>query len=57
VVELLETPRQEVATQTDISGRLARPQTSTWEAVLGILQNAFVRAILPGFEREVSLRR
>ena len=56
-MELLENPRQEVATQTDISGRLERPQTSTWQAVLGILQNALLRAILPGFEREVSLRR
>jgi hypothetical protein len=57
VVKLLENPCQEVATQTDISGRLERPQTSTWEAVLGVLQNAFIRAILPGFEREVGQRR
>jgi hypothetical protein len=36
---------------------LERPQTTTWEAVLGILENAFIRAILPGFEREVGQRR
>jgi hypothetical protein len=57
VVKLLENRRQEVATQTDLSGRLERPQTSTWEAVVGVLQNAFIRAILPGFEREVGQRR
>jgi hypothetical protein len=57
LVKLLENPRQEVPSQTNISGRLESPQMSTWEAVLGVLQNAFIRAILPGFEREVGQRR
>jgi hypothetical protein len=40
-----------VATKADISGQLDRPDTGTWEAVARLLQNAFVRAILPGFDR------
>lgn len=42
--------RGEVATKVNLSGTLASPQFSTWEALGGFLENAFVRAILPGFE-------
>jgi Domain of Unknown Function (DUF748) len=50
-------PREEVATQTSISGDIESPQTSTWETVLRLIQNAFFKAILPGFEKEISQRR
>src|SRR5215813_11302353 len=43
-------PRGEVATVVTISGRVDQPQTRTWEAIGGLLRNAFLRAILPGFE-------
>jgi hypothetical protein len=37
---------------------LDNPKASTWEALVGLLRNAFFKAILPGFERELSrLRR
>lgn len=52
---LANQPRKEVATQTSISGDIESPETSTWETVLRLIQNAFFRAILPGFEQEVSL--
>lgn len=45
-------PRDEVATRTDLSGRIEDPRTSTLEIVVGLIQNAFVRAILPGLDRE-----
>jgi len=55
IAGLLENrPREEVATQTSISGDIESPETSTWETVLRLVQNAFFKAILPGFEREVS---
>jgi hypothetical protein len=47
-------PRKEVATRVDISGPLDSPGTSTWQAIVRLLQNAFIRAILPGFERQVA---
>jgi hypothetical protein len=47
-------PRKEVATQIDISGRLDNPKTSTVQAIVKLIQNAFFKAILPGFNREVS---
>jgi hypothetical protein len=46
-------PRKEVATEIDISGRLDNPQTSTFQAIVKLVQNAFIKAILPGFDREV----
>jgi hypothetical protein len=53
VSQLMEnTPRQEVATKADISGRLENPRSSTWQVLINLIQNAFFRAILPGFERE-----
>ena len=51
---LTNRPREEVATQVTISGDIESPQTSTWETVARLIQNAFFQAILPGFEKEVS---
>ena len=46
-------PRKEVATEVDISGPVENPSGSTLQAIVKLIQNAFFRAILPGFEREV----
>jgi hypothetical protein len=32
----------------------ADPQTSTVETIVRLIQNAFFRAILPGFDRELE---
>ena len=47
---------KDLATRVEISGELGNTQTSTWQAVVGILRNAFVKAILPGFDRQVGTR-
>ena len=50
-------PREEVATKADVSGKADAPRTDTVQVVLRLIQNAFFKAILPGFEREFhSLR-
>lgn len=55
VAKLLENvPREEVATKATIEGPLQNPRANTWEVIVRLIQNAFFRAILPGFEREVS---
>jgi hypothetical protein len=46
---------RQVATDVKLSGKLKSPDTSTWEAVVEVLQNAFIQAILPGFDRQVEL--
>jgi len=58
VSHLLENhPREQVATVADISGPITDPHTSTWDVVVNLVSNAFVKAILPGFEREYNALR
>jgi len=58
VAKLLEnTPRDEVATKTTVSGRIDNPQTSTAETIVRLIQNAFFQAILPGFDRALERMR
>jgi hypothetical protein len=45
---------QEVATRMDISGSVNNPETSSWQIVGELLRNAFLQAILPGFDRKVT---
>lgn len=53
--KLLENrPRDEVALETDLSGPLEDPETHTWQLIMSLIENAFVRAILPGFEQQVG---
>ena len=50
-------PREEVATVVPLSGPLENPKASTWATLIGLVRNAFIKAILPGFERARGLRR
>jgi hypothetical protein len=36
---------------TGVEGHYQNPQASTWQVLVNLIQNAFFRAILPGFER------
>jgi hypothetical protein len=45
-------PRREVATIADISGPVGDTKTDTLRTVLRLVENAFFKAILPGFERQ-----
>ena len=47
-------PREELATKADISGTIGSPKTSNWQIVINLIQNAFIKSILPGFEKGVS---
>jgi hypothetical protein len=58
VARLLENrPRDEVATKAEVAGPVQDPQASTIEVIGRLIQNAFFKAILPGFDRELSRRR
>jgi hypothetical protein len=53
LAKLLENPsKDQVATNATISGPVDNPNTSTLQIVLRLIQNAFFRAILPGFEEQ-----
>ena len=45
---------QQVASQIDLKGKLTSPDISTWQALGQVLHNAFIEAILPGFDRAVQ---
>jgi hypothetical protein len=45
---------KKVATQVDLSGTLKDPNVSTWQTFVEVVRNAFIKAILPGFDREVQ---
>ena len=47
-------PHNEVATQADVSGSWTNPKMSTWQGVAKLIQNAFFKAILPGFKKEAK---
>jgi hypothetical protein len=51
---LSNAPRNEVATEAEVSGEVKNPKTSTLQVVIKLIQNAFFKAILPGFEREAK---
>lgn len=58
VSELLENvPREEIATEADISGPIENPQASTWQVLVNVIQNAFFETIFPGFERQLGSSR
>jgi hypothetical protein len=59
VSKILEnwTPRREVATKTAVHGDLkgaGGTKVNTGEALVNLVRNAFFRAILPGFDAELS---
>jgi hypothetical protein len=45
---------QKVATEVSLNGKLDKPNTSTWEALIELLHNAFINAIEPGFDHEIG---
>jgi hypothetical protein len=53
---LKNAPREEVATVATISGPIDTAQANTLEVIVKIIQNAFFKAILPGFDRHAARR-
>ncbi len=45
---------QKVASQVSLNGTLKNPKVSSWQGLVEVIRNAFVKAILPGFDRQVN---
>ena len=57
IAKLFQNPsRDEMGTRVHIEGPIASPKVGTWEAVVQLIENAFYKAILPGFDRPVRRR-
>jgi hypothetical protein len=48
---------KEVATSARISGEAGNTSASVWQIIGKLFENAFIKAILPGFERRLSPAR
>ncbi len=46
--------RDEVATKAEVLGRIDNPEVGTVAAAVRLVQNAFFKAILPGFDAEIA---
>jgi len=44
----------QVASDVDLKGKLTSPDVDTWQALGQVLRNAFIQAIIPGFDRAVA---
>ena len=44
----------QVASDVDLKGKLTSPDIDTWQALGQVLRNAFIQAIIPGFDRAVA---
>ena len=42
------------AADVDLKGKLTSPGVDTWQALGQVLRNAFIEAIIPGFDRAVA---
>ena len=52
LTKLLENPEtKQVATEATISGPVGGKKTNTWQVIVNLIRNAFIQAILPGFEK------
>ena len=58
VAKLLENKKTDkVATKADIQGHVGGAKTSTWQVIGRLIENAFFRAILPGFDEALGLQK
>lgn len=58
VGDLLENRKKDqVATVAKFSGPVSNPDSSVWEIIGKAIENAFVEALLPGFERQIEVFR
>ena len=55
--KLLTNPKhKQVATAFELHGPVSGPRSSTLEIVGGLIENAFFKAILPGFDQQIGTR-
>jgi hypothetical protein len=48
-------PKHQFATKIPFEGKLKEPDTNVWYAIGHVLQNAFIRALVPNIDNDISL--
>jgi hypothetical protein len=49
--------RQQVATTVELHGPVSGPKSSTLQIVGGLIENAFFKAVLPGFDQQIGVKK
>jgi len=53
---LLTNPNGTLATKVPISGSYGKSQVGTWQAIGSVIENAFIRALLPKLDEKITLK-
>lgn len=48
-------PKDQLATKIPFKGNLDNPTTNVWQAIANVLQNAFIQAIQPSIDNEITI--
>ncbi len=56
VTTLLKNPNGTLATKVPISGSYGKSQVGTWQAIGSVIENAFIRALLPKLDEKITLK-
>ncbi len=48
--------KDQIATKVPMEGRFSNPDTDNWEAVWVVLKNAFIQALVPSIDYQISLK-
>jgi hypothetical protein len=56
VASVLKNDKEQVATKVPFAGRFDDPKVGIWQAVTEVLKNAFIRALMPSLDRDVSMK-
>jgi hypothetical protein len=48
-------PKDQLATKIPFKGNLDNPKANVWQAIMNILQNAFIQALQPSIDNEINL--
>ena len=52
---LTNIPNDQLATKVEMTGKLKDPNMSAWYAVIDLMRNAFIQAIQPAIDQEISI--
>ena len=56
--EILENHKYgQIGSTIEISGTFDKPETSTWDTILGVLKNAFIKGLKPGVDDSLNINK
>jgi hypothetical protein len=56
VAAVFQNEKEQVATRIPFKGRFDSPDVGIWSAIIEVLRNAFIQALIPSLDQEVSIK-